>query len=752
MKFVHIISLLLGISLFPFIGNADGETTPLVSVDNTGTQNSQLNTVGVELSPSVRYVMTTQQLADVPTEAEQSTAADHTVLTRNTVNPTVGDQTVLGTRNTMSPPVGYQTMLGTRNTMSPTFGDQTIHGTDSHLTAEQTNVDSGIAATINIVSTVPRDNTTSLYTNTNRGVTSTKYAPVTPDINTTQAAVVTTESSIIKTVQSDVDTTQSAINTTQSDGDTTQLGVDTTQSAINTTQLVVDTTQSAINTTQLAAGTTQSATNTTQSAADTMQSAINTTQLAADTTQLAADTTQSAINTTQLAADSTQLATDTTQSAINTTQLAADTTQSAINTTLAAIVASQFPKTTIQAIVDRSQLPINTTQVAVITTKTPVNTTQSHIDIPQTAVDTTQASVNTTQVAVDTTQTAVNTTQAAADTTHANNGLTVSDVVPDTTKAAQGTITEGAKKTSIIPEAQSTATPESSQKFASTSQTTQKSTKDILTPSPTQEILVPPSIDKDDLTTEQKEGTVTVGLETTLKHWEEKLWEDFVELIKELIVTARGKPRERSEEVDLTTDIGTDIPTATDVTSGTNAIVGTPEVIFIGDPSVEGENLLVSFIADDGTGTYIGSKELADWIRDNEDYLEAQLGVRISSIREGLPPEKRVDPVKATGDDESYFSKNAALFIALIVIACICLIIIIVGLVYILCARQRHEGQHYLHARDTEAGGIDNPAMTEKVNGAQPMLHSAVDDTEIVPYDNFTPEELNFDDVEDTHL
>ncbi|XP_071486188.1 uncharacterized protein [Diadema antillarum] len=109
------------------------------------------------------------------------------------------------------------------------------------------------------------------------------------------------------------------------------------------------------------------------------------------------------------------------------------------------------------------------------------------------------------------------------------------------------------------------------------------------------------------------------------------------------------------------------------------------------------------------------------------------------------------------------FFSNPGLFISLVVIATISIIIIIVGLIYLLCDRRRGRSGEYItnHSprnSDLELG-FDNPVMAENDkavpngNGAHLLSVKAdLDSDMIVPYDNFTQEELMNYEVEDTHL
>lgn len=107
------------------------------------------------------------------------------------------------------------------------------------------------------------------------------------------------------------------------------------------------------------------------------------------------------------------------------------------------------------------------------------------------------------------------------------------------------------------------------------------------------------------------------------------------------------------------------------------------------------------------------------------------------------------------------FLSNPGLFISLVVIATVSIIIIIVGLIYLLCDRKRGRSGEYItnhtpRNSDLELG-FDNPVMAENDKNVSNGNHLSsikgeMESDMIVPYDNFTQEELMNYEVEDTHL
>ncbi|XP_070558415.1 mucin-22-like [Ptychodera flava] len=254
------------------------------------------------------------------------------------------------------------------------------------------------------------------------------------------------------------------------------------------------------------------------------------------------------------------------------------------------------------------------------------------------------------------------------------------------------------------------------------------------------------AVDPKALTKEQNEAVVTVTLADILpEKWNSETWEQLKSLIKKWIQEWMEKQKGRKRR-----DV-TDQPSISPGSSApTTSSSAEPDVKMVGSPSEDKDsNFHIALLAEDGKGGYVPAKDLAAIITDNKDELESELGVKVVEVSEGMP-DSVGSTAKMEDEEGSYFSRNKGVFIALIVLGCICLVVIIVGLLYILCTRRSHGGQHYLHTTDPEVAGVDNPVMVEKVNGANNP--QKVDDTEIVPYESFTKEELESYEVEDTHL
>lgn len=194
--------------------------------------------------------------------------------------------------------------------------------------------------------------------------------------------------------------------------------------------------------------------------------------------------------------------------------------------------------------------------------------------------------------------------------------------------------------------------------------------------------------------------------------------------------------------------------------------------------------LYVSFLVLDRgilkSGPYfISGDELLGTLSDNLGNLTAELGLSeqpaISDqlpdfILDTIPPKEVTKTPQSTPKPRKPvpvfgFLSNPGLFISLLVIATLSIIVIIVGLIYLLCDRRRARSGEYITNHHSPRNsdlelGFDNPAMAENdkavSNGNGSHITNFKGEMEssdmIVPYDNFTQEELMNYEVEDTHL
>ncbi|XP_070558418.1 uncharacterized protein [Ptychodera flava] len=244
------------------------------------------------------------------------------------------------------------------------------------------------------------------------------------------------------------------------------------------------------------------------------------------------------------------------------------------------------------------------------------------------------------------------------------------------------------------------------------------------------------AVDPKALTKEQNEAVVTVTLADMLaKKWNSETWEQLKSMIKKWIQEWMEKQKGRKRR-DVT-DQSSVSPGSSAPTTSSSA---EPDVKMVGSLSEDKDsNFHIALLAEDGKGGYVLAKDLAAIITDNKDELESELGVKVVEVSEGIMPDSVGSTAKMEVEDGSYVSRNKGVFIALIVLG-ICLVFLIVGLLYILCTRRSNGVQHYVRTTDPEVACVNNPVMVEKVKGANNP--QKVDDTEIVPCESFTKEEI----------
>ncbi|XP_033096652.1 mucin-5AC-like [Anneissia japonica] len=237
----------------------------------------------------------------------------------------------------------------------------------------------------------------------------------------------------------------------------------------------------------------------------------------------------------------------------------------------------------------------------------------------------------------------------------------------------------------------------------------------------------PTEIHPDELSTEEKSNcVVNAEIKSIMKEeWPDFKFRDFVASLD--IGTPTRKRRQASS---------------------VNSKITADDVIYVKPtPQQIGDDLEIQFVVKSGT-SYVQGKTLTEQLNKNREQIKSKVGIVLGALSVGIPVEK-----PKSGENSSSSDKNSSVFVAVITIACVSLVMLSAGLVYIVCDRRRARRGEYITDNSSEVdGGYDNPLMNEKKGTNGNGVHLVKVDTAMVPMEEQANGDKGKFEVEDTHL